>query len=77
MLEAVNLTYKLLNGANPYDLPSTGGLSFSNYFHPEKSRLNVGQHETIQAKAARKTADPIGGAVLGKACDCYGRVPGG
>jgi cholesterol oxidase len=81
MLEAVNLTYKLLNDANPYDLPPVGSLSFSGHFHcpingfPEKSRLNAGQHETTLANAGI-TAHPIGGAVLGKACDWYGRVDG-
>ncbi len=81
MLEAVNLTYRLLNEANPYDLPPEGSLSFAGRFHcpvngfPENSRLNVGQHETTQAKAG-VAAHLSGGAVRGKACDWYGRVPG-
>jgi len=81
MLEAVNLTYRPLNDANPYDLPSAGSLSFSGHFHcpvngfPERSRLNAGQHETTQANAG-KTARPIGGSALGKACDWCRRVRG-
>jgi cholesterol oxidase len=81
MLDAVNLTYKMLNDSNPYDLPPEGSLSFSGHFHcpvngfPEKSKLNAGQHETTHANGGI-TAHPIGGAVLGKACDWYGRVKG-
>jgi cholesterol oxidase len=81
MLDAVNHTYKLLNDANPYDMPPQGSLSFSGHFYcpingfPEKSRLNAGKHDTTQANAGI-TAHPIGGAVLGKACDWYGRVQG-
>lgn len=81
MLDAVNLTYKLLNDANPYDLPPVGSLSFSGHFHcpvngfPERSHLNAGQHEITSANGGI-TAHPIGGAVLGKACDWFGRVKG-
>ncbi len=81
MLEAVNLTYRLLNDANPYHLPPEGSLSIAGHFHcpvngfPEKARLNVGQHETTQAKAGI-AAHLSGGAVRGKACDWCGRVQG-
>jgi cholesterol oxidase len=81
MLDAVNLTYALLNADNPYDLPPEGSLSFSGHYHcpvngfPDQSHLNAGQHETTKANAGI-TAHPIGGAVLGKACDWYGRLKG-
>lgn len=80
MLEAVNLTYALLDDNNPYEMPIKGSLNFSGHYFcpingfPEPSNQSV-VHDKTQAGAGI-TAHPCGGVVLGKACDMYGRVQG-
>ncbi|MER2556863.1 MAG: GMC oxidoreductase [Candidatus Competibacter denitrificans] len=80
MLEAVNLTYALLDDNNPYEMPVKGSLNFTGHYFcptngfPEPSDQSV-THDKTQAGAG-VTAHPCGGVVLGKACDMYGRVQG-
>ena len=80
MLEAVNLTYALLDENNPYEMPVEGSLNFSgHYFCPINGFPEPGTQSTAHDKTqagAGVTAHPCGGVVLGKACDLYGRVLG-
>lgn len=80
MLDAVNLTYALLDENNPYEMPVKGSLNFSGHYFcpingfPEPANQTI-VHDKTQASAG-VTAHPCGGVVLGKACDLYGRVNG-
>jgi len=80
LLQAANHTYGLLDERNPYLLESGRQTSFSGHFHcpvngyPVKSTTNTVQGKTQAAMGI--TAHPLGGVVLDKACDLYGRVKG-
>jgi cholesterol oxidase len=80
MIDAANLTYSKLDKGNPYPLPPAGSLSFKGHFHcpvngfPEKSTENLAGNGSVANGGV--TAHPLGGAVMGRACDLFGRVKG-
>jgi cholesterol oxidase len=92
MLEAVELTYKLLDdnnpyagqqerGARPYSRKCVERTRFRSHYayqrtnYPDSREMSAVSMQQTQANAG-VTAHPLGGAVLGKACDWYGRVKG-
>lgn len=80
MLKAANYTYSLLDERNPPLSDADREQVFSGHFHcpingyPTRSTKNIVVEKT-QANAGI-TAHPLGGVVLGQACDLYGRVEG-
>ncbi|MCB9076546.1 MAG: GMC family oxidoreductase [Anaerolineaceae bacterium] len=80
LLSAANHTYELLDTRSPYTSSTDGKTAFSGHFHcpingdPVKSTVNEVQEKT-QANMG-VTAHPLGGVVMGQACDLYGRVKG-
>ncbi len=92
ILEAAELTYKLLDDNNPYARQQeSGARSYSRGYvsrtwfrshyayqptnHPHSKEMAPINMQRTQANAG-VTAHPLGGAVLGKVCDWYGRVKG-
>jgi cholesterol oxidase len=92
MLEAAELTYKLLDDNNPYARWMEGGvrsssrgyvgrLKFHSHYSYQPTTLRDSKElSTVSTERAQAiagfTGHPLGGAVLGKACDWYGRVKG-
>jgi cholesterol oxidase len=80
LLDTVNSTYSRLDAVRSGEVASQAWEMFSSHYccpingFPEKSLKTAAKPQT-KANAGF-TAHPLGGAVMGKACDFYGRVLG-
>jgi choline dehydrogenase-like flavoprotein len=80
MIDAANLTYGKLDASNPHlHRPETPEDFDAHY----QCQVNGVSHEPADGSAensapanAGVTAHPLGGAVMGRACDFFGRVQG-